>query len=90
MWPKKWTMVSGEIDFIEKDDRNKKDFVKVKLEVNREGIIFVKNQIRETYKKIMNHEFTEGCGEEDCYWCNFVANQFKSEEPVPQNEDFDA
>ncbi|MBL4658701.1 MAG: ATP-dependent helicase, partial [Flavobacteriales bacterium] len=91
MWPKKWTMVSGEIDFIEKNERNKKEYVKRALDVtNGEGIIFVKDQIRDTYKKIMNHEFTEGCGEEDCDWCNFVANQFKSEEPVPHNEDLEA
>jgi DNA helicase-2/ATP-dependent DNA helicase PcrA len=88
--PKKWTMVSGEIDFIEKDERNKKEFVKQQLDVtNREGIIFVKEQIRETYKKIMNHEFTEGCGEKDCDWCNFAAAQFQSEEPVPHNEDLE-
>ncbi|MBL4754267.1 MAG: ATP-dependent helicase [Flavobacteriales bacterium] len=90
MWPKKWTMVSGEIDFIEKDDKNKKDFIKQKLDVDGEGIIFVKEQIRETYQKIMNHEFTEGCEEEDCEWCKFVSHQFKSDQPVPQNEDFDS
>jgi DNA helicase-2/ATP-dependent DNA helicase PcrA len=20
----------------------------------------------------MNHEFREGCGKEDCHWCNFA------------------
>ncbi|HIA06362.1 MAG TPA: ATP-dependent helicase [Flavobacteriales bacterium] len=88
--PKQWTMVSGEIDFIEKDERNKKEFVKRQLDVtNREGIIFVKEQIRETYNKIMNHEFTEGCGDKDCGWCNFAAVQFQSKEPVPHNEDLE-
>ncbi|MBW8051502.1 MAG: ATP-dependent helicase [Cytophagales bacterium] len=88
--PKKWMMVSGEIDFIEKDQKKTKDFVKVKVNVSREDINFVKNQVKETWQKIMNHEFTEGCEEEDCYWCNFVKNQFVSEEHLPVNEEEDA
>ncbi len=88
--PKKWTMVSGEIDFIEKDEKKTKDFVKVKANISPEDIKFVKNQIKEPWQKIMNHEFTEGCRDENCYWCNFVKNQFVSEQPLPVNEDVDA
>lgn len=33
--------------------------------------LFVVNQIKETYNSIINHEFTEGCGEESCKWCEF-------------------
>ena len=32
----------------------------------------VKQQIKETYEKIMNHEFRRGCGEDNCDWCNFL------------------
>jgi len=67
---KDWKMVSGEIDFVE--GTAKKEFVKAKIMVSKEDIFIVKNQIKETYTKIMNHEFTQGCGEEDCVWCNFV------------------
>ena len=72
---KDWKMISGEIDFLLKDEKKTKDFVKVKLSVSKEDISIVKKQIKEVYGKIMNHEFTQGCGEEDCRWCRFVKNQ---------------
>mgnify|MGYP006267158043 FL=1 len=28
--------------------------------------------LRDTYEKIMNHQFYEGCGEDSCTWCQFV------------------
>ena len=68
----KWNMISGEIDFLEKEFSKTKDFIKVKIPFSKEDISIVKTQVKETYAKIMNHEFTEGCGEEDCKWCNFV------------------
>ncbi len=67
----KWNMVSGELDFIEKDEK-KNVFVKEKIIVTKDAIDFIKNQVRETYTKIKNLEFTVGCGEPDCHWCNFV------------------
>jgi DNA helicase II / ATP-dependent DNA helicase PcrA len=66
-----WKMLSGEIDFVEKHS-GKKDFVKAKILVTKEDVAIVKKQIKETYAKILNHEFTVGCGEGDCKWCNFV------------------
>ncbi len=32
----------------------------------------VRNQIKDVYSRIMNHEFDRGCGEEKCHWCNFA------------------
>ena len=66
-----WKMLSGEIDFVEKHAA-KKDFIKAKILVSKEDVAIVKKQIKEVYTKIMNHEFTKGCGEKDCKWCNFV------------------
>ncbi|MFH1005729.1 MAG: ATP-dependent DNA helicase [Bacteroidota bacterium] len=66
-----WKMISGEIDFVEKYEKEN-DFVKKKIIVTKEDIVIVKNQIKDVYSKIMNHEFNQGCGEKDCYWCNFV------------------
>ena len=45
---------------------------KKKILITKEDIAIVKTQIKDTYTKIMNHEFTQGCGEEDCVWCSFV------------------
>jgi DNA helicase-2/ATP-dependent DNA helicase PcrA len=72
---KPWTMISGEIDFLEKDEK-KNDFVKVRYELFPDEIEIVKTQIKHVYQKIMNLEFTEGCGKEDCDWCNFVRENY--------------
>lgn len=37
---------------------------------------FVSNQIRETWDNIQNHNFDRDCGEPNCYWCNFVRNEY--------------
>lgn len=66
-----WNMVSGEMDFIEKD-KNIDDYQKAKLDINEKDIELVKNQISETYKKIMNHEFFHWCWDKDCKWCEFL------------------
>ena len=85
--PRQWTMVSGEIDFIEKGDQ---DFEKVMLTVTPEDIVIVKEQIRQVYERIMNHEFDEGCGKDDCHWCNFVKNEFVSDATLGVNEEYEA
>jgi DNA helicase-2/ATP-dependent DNA helicase PcrA len=72
-----YEMISGEIDFIQKD--GKKQFSKVKIYVKPEEINFVKKQIADTYKSIMNFEFKNGCGAEDCQWCNFVKYNYRSD-----------
>ncbi|HYG41008.1 MAG TPA: ATP-dependent DNA helicase [Cytophagales bacterium] len=73
---KKWEMISGEFDFIEKN--SKKEYEKRKLVISPEDIKIVKGQLKEAYGKILNHEFMPGCGKEDCQWCNFVKNNFTS------------
>lgn len=71
---KKWKMISGEIDFLEKNERN--EFEKIRLAIQPEFIPFVENLIVSAHEKIMKHEFTKGCGKEDCNWCNFVRENF--------------
>lgn len=85
--PRQWTMISGEIDFIEKGE---KDFEKILLTVSHEDIVIVKEQIRQVYDSIMNHDFSEGCGKDDCHWCNFVKNEFVSDATIGVNEEFEA
>lgn len=45
---------------------------KFPVEITREDEKVVRSQIVTTYNKIMNHEFSEGCGKDTCDWCNFV------------------
>jgi len=68
-------MRKGVMDFVEaqKDGR----FQKREFEVEDFEIEIVGQQLKETYQKIKNHEFTEGCGEENCKWCNFVNENMK-------------
>jgi DNA helicase-2/ATP-dependent DNA helicase PcrA len=76
-----YEMISGEIDFLQKD--SKKNFSKLKIYIKPEEVNIVKLQIKDTYKKIMNHEFNPGCGEEDCQWCTFVRNNYRTEKLEP-------
>ncbi|PCH93747.1 MAG: hypothetical protein COB85_06470, partial [Bacteroidetes bacterium] len=80
--PKKWTMISGEIDFIERATTKSKDYVKEKIIVERGDIVIVKEQIRQTWENIIGQKFEVGCNSEDCSWCNFVKNQYVSEESL--------
>lgn len=66
-----WKANTGEIDFIQKD-KYSKDFLKKQLPISNEDVAIVKQQIKSSYARIMNQEFTQGCGEEDCKWCSFT------------------
>lgn len=72
---KDWEMVSGEMDFIQKSKVND-SFIKRKIYVSPEDVAFVTEQTKKVYQKIMQHEFTQGCGDENCQWCNFVKRNF--------------
>jgi DNA helicase-2/ATP-dependent DNA helicase PcrA len=61
-------VISGEVDFIEPVEE---EYKKHKIVFNNDGYLFVKNQIKETYQRIQNHEFTEGCNDDQCFWCAF-------------------
>lgn len=69
---KDWKMVSGEIDFLEKNEKG--ELVKFRLPIVAQEVDIVKAQIKDTYARIKNLEFTTGCGKEDCKWCNFVTS----------------
>ncbi len=81
-----WTMVSGEIDFVEKDERSDK-FQKAQIPITAEDITLVQNQIKEVYQKIKAHQFAHGCNKEDCQWCNFESQKYKLEQLPSQKED---
>jgi DNA helicase-2/ATP-dependent DNA helicase PcrA len=65
-----WQVMSTEFDFIEPD--NKKNYIRQKIFISPEDEAMVTTQITETWAKIQNHDFYNGCGKEDCHWCNFV------------------
>jgi len=67
---KPWKMVSGEIDFLEKNEHG--ELVKFRFEIVQSEVDIVQTQIKDVYQRIKNLEFTTGCGKEECRWCNFV------------------
>ncbi len=80
-------MQRGIMDFLEKDSNG--DFKQKAFEVSDMEIEIVSEQLKESYKKIKNHDFENGCGEEDCRWCKFVSNNFSLEESLEQYEEVD-
>ena len=66
----KQSMRSGSMDFVEKQKDGR--FQRRKFEVEEFEMEIVGKQLVDSYKSIQNHEFTKGCGEENCKWCNFV------------------
>ncbi len=72
-----WKVTSGEMDFVQAN--NKEQFVKRKLVIRDEDVELVKSQIQQVHDSIHKHKF-DGCGEDDCQWCNFVKYNFKSEQ----------
>lgn len=60
-------------------------FPQISVALGSEDTAFLRKLLRETYTRILNHEFYEGCGEATCAWCNFVrlkapVNSFSGEE----------
>ena len=70
-----WNMKSGQIDFVEPDP-NTGEFKQVDFNVSDEQIKIVGSQIEDVWHKINDHQFEKGCGEDDCYWCEFVQNDY--------------
>lgn len=67
-----WSIDYGEVDYLLYDKPN--SLYRIKIEPN--DIEFVGQQIQNTYQDIISHQFTQGCGEESCKWCNFVKMNF--------------
>ncbi|MFD0795718.1 ATP-dependent DNA helicase [Mucilaginibacter litoreus] len=69
-----WEVVDTIFDFIEPEKEN--EYFKAKVVITPQDIEEVTGQITSVYQKIMNHEFSAGCGKKECDWCHFVKNNF--------------
>ena len=70
-----WYMKRGEMAYVEPDSKGQ--FLNNVFTIQNDEVKIVKQQIKDTYTKIKAHEFEKGCGEENCYWCNFVRYYLK-------------
>lgn len=66
-----WKVSAGIFDYIEKGKQSN-EYKRVKVPIFETDETTVRQQLKQAYAGIMNHEFDKGCGEEDCYWCNFT------------------
>ncbi len=74
--------------FVEPDKETKQIPDPVEFTFTAEDITLVKKQIKDTYTAIMDHDFYEGCGKEDCRYCGFMqdTNQDISVMELQENE----
>lgn len=62
-------VLSTEFDFVEPV---KKEYKTERIDITQGDIDVVTAQITDVWARIQAHEFSQGCGKEDCHWCNFV------------------
>ena len=79
---KNWKVNLGMFDFIQKNKLGEYKQVVVPVYLKDEEIVVT--QLKDSYTKIMNHEFDIGCGKETCHWCNFAK---RYELILPEDED---
>ncbi|MCB0633681.1 MAG: ATP-dependent DNA helicase [Saprospiraceae bacterium] len=60
----------GSIAYLEPDTTG--HFPTKTLTFNAEDVRLVRGMIKETFERIMAHDFYEGCGERNCPWCSFL------------------
>lgn len=77
-----WKFASAEIDFVQPDDDG--NFYKKRIAVGDHEMQMVTDQVTRVYNSIMNLEFTNGCNQNDCDWCNFVKSKYQN---VPEGEE---
>ena len=70
-----WNVISTEFDFVEPDSKTK-EYHRQKVVISPHDIDLVKAQIKAVHEGIMNLEFSRGCNEPYCKWCNFVKSNY--------------
>ncbi|MEM1214246.1 MAG: ATP-dependent DNA helicase [Bacteroidota bacterium] len=61
---------SAQISYLDLDKKG--ELTMAAMEFSPQEVRQVRDLLNKSYQAIQNHEFYEGCGEEDCEWCNFV------------------
>lgn len=64
---------SARIEFVEKNSKTD-EYANGLVEIGGNNKQLVWNLIRDAHHKIQNLEFTKGCQQEDCYWCQMQLN----------------
>ncbi len=67
----RWRVRIGMFDYVE-PGRSSGEYKQVWVPVYEGDEAIVRAQLRDAYSRIMNGEFSQGCGKPDCHWCNFA------------------
>ena len=67
---KGWKVLHTQFDFVEPNSKNEFDIER--LDISTEEVDLVKQQIKNTWEQIQQHNFYTGCGKPECEWCNFA------------------
>jgi DNA helicase-2/ATP-dependent DNA helicase PcrA len=73
----------GSIVYLDPDKRGA--LVRQEITFELKDVHTLREKVKETYEKIKAHDFYEGCGEEDCHWCNFVREQKLGQDIYPRH-----
>ena len=68
---KSWKVQSARFDFVEPDSKSGQYFNEP-VYITSDDERAVKAQISYAWERIQAHDFTKGCNDKDCEWCNFV------------------
>ncbi len=66
-----WKVKEGMFDYLERGSKTN-EYKRIYIPLFEQEEDIVRKQLKDAYAAIMNHEFDNGCGKEDCYWCNFA------------------
>jgi len=82
----KWQVKHGEMNLVEPENDR---FWQYRIQVTTDDVRIVGDQLVDSYQKIMAHEFSRGCGENDCIWCQFVKDRvlLSAENPGIRSEE---
>ncbi len=80
-----WKVSMGMFDYVEKSKKTN-EYKRIFIPMFPQDEETVLQQLKDSYSRIMNHEFDKGCGEENCYWCNF-AKKYELVRPAPEVAD---
>lgn len=72
-----WQMHSAEFDFVE-PDKATGEYIRHRVNITPADVAIVKQQIVATYANIKAKKFNNGCGKEECSWCDFVNTYYHS------------
>ena len=77
---KDWRVTMGKFDYVMPSPKTG-EYKEVKVPIFQQDELTVRQQVKEAYGRIMNHDFAEGCNKPDCHWCNF-AKKYQLVRPV--------